>query len=100
MCFIKIKKLLGFELTAEEYCELGNKGSNYESALKNVNKAIELKPDFALAYFIRGGIKTGKMLTTDSYTEEHLRLRESIYQDILKASKLGLPEAIEFLKQQ
>lgn len=55
--------------TAEDYhnqglsnCELGN----YKEAINNFNKAIDINPDFANAYYLRGHVAT--MLKDQSRT--------------------------------
>ena len=55
--FLVVLNLITFGQTAEEYNDKGDKKydlEDYKGAIADYNKAIQLKPDYALAYYNRG----------------------------------------------
>tara|TARA_Y100001954_G_C15583480_1_gene489575 strand:- start:136 stop:729 length:594 start_codon:yes stop_codon:yes gene_type:complete len=53
--------LVSYGQTAQEYTYnaiIKSQNQNYQSALSDLSKAIELKPNYALAYYNRGLVKT------------------------------------------
>jgi tetratricopeptide (TPR) repeat protein len=58
--FLVVLNLITFGQTAEEYNDKGDKKydlEDYKGAIADYNKAIQLKPDYALAYYSRGTVK-------------------------------------------
>lgn len=60
---------------------------NLEAALTDCNKALQLKPDYAYAYYIRANIKI------------YLEQPDYCY-DLLKAEQLGLTEAVTLISEK
>ena len=59
--FLVVLNLITFGQTAEEYNDKGDKKydlEDYKGAIADYNKAIQLKPDYALAYYNRGITKS------------------------------------------
>jgi len=59
LVLILLVSCFGNEARAKTYANTGSRDAlngNYESALENYNKAIELNPTYAEAYFFRGNV--------------------------------------------
>lgn len=64
--------MIGFAQTAKDYTQRGRElleKQEYVEALVNLNKAIELDPDYASAYYLRGNIK-------DNFEDRHGAMKD------------------------
>ncbi len=76
--------------TAEDYLDSGNAKADledYKGAIQDYNKAIELNPDLAEAYYNRGVAKI------------FLGQKDDGCLDLSKAGELGHAEAYEAIKE-
>ena len=81
---------LAYAKTAEDYLESGNTKYNqqdYKGAIQDHNKAIELNPNYAAAYYGRG------------FSKLSLGKTDSGCLDLSKAGELGFAEAYETIKK-
>ncbi len=81
---------LAYAKTAEDYLKAGNTKyelKDYKGAIKYYNKAIELNPNNAVAYYNRGLAKI------------HLGQKDNGCLDLSKAGELGHAKAYEVIKE-
>jgi len=81
---------LAYAKTAEDYFNSGNAKhdlNDYKGAIQDYNKAIELKPNYAKAYYGRGIVKI------------LLGQNDNARLDLSKAGELGFAEAYKAIEK-